>query len=308
MADSMHTPQMSSTHHDGSHVKTIPLAFPLRELAVGAFEAYRASPLGLKLSGKFWREIGVESTTSLRDSSLRDAVGRGLLLEPCCVWGISIGYLPGPESFRLPSIRGGLTDLPDAPSSDEIRNHAKVRILMTIVDALEKSSGRSAPETRIRHAFNLQAGEEGAIISALLLDRLVERIGSELIPTPTMLARIGREHSVQALIPPQEEGVQAPRLHHWRATQREALYEQVKPRLQELLQRRPGLTPTEVFYELEKLPVWPPQASKEVCIGFLDRSVREGHIERRHKDRGPGWLYFLAWRRDGIREGGTHTS
>jgi hypothetical protein len=171
MADSMHTPQMSSTHHDGSHVKTIPLAFPLRELAVGAFEAYRASPLGLKLSGKFWREIGVESTTSLRDSSLRDAVGRGLLLEPCCVWGISIGYLPGPESFRLPSIRGGLTDLPDAPSSDEIRNHAKVRILMTIVDALEKSSGRSAPETRIRHAFNLQAGEEGAIISALLLDR-----------------------------------------------------------------------------------------------------------------------------------------
>ena len=292
MADSMHTAQRSSTHHDGSHVKTIPLSFPLRELAVGAFEAYRASPLGLKLSGKFWREIGVESTTSFRDSSLQDAVGRGLLLEPSCVWGISIGYLPGPESFRVPSIRGGLTDLPDAPSSDEIRNHAKVRILTEIVGAFNTLPGRSTPETRIRQAFNLQAGEAGEIIEALVLDGLVERVGSELVPTPTMLARIGREASVQALMPPREGVVRAPRLHHVRTAQREALYQVLQPTLKELLEQRPGRTPTEIFHELEKLSAWPSQASKEVCLAFLDRSVREGRVERRPNERGRGWLYF----------------
>lgn len=294
MLKRMDTVQKSPTHDNSSSSKMAPLPFPLRELAVGAFEAYKMSPLGLKPSGKFWREIGVASATSLKDTSLEDAVGRGLLLEPSSAWGISIGYLPGPEGFRIPGIRGGLTGLPDSPSADEIRNHAKVRILTAIVEALSARRCRSAPETRVRQAFNLQVGDGGEIVEALALAGLIEKVGSELVPTPAMLIRIGREHSAHVLSASLAEVAPPPRSHHVRRAQREALYQEVSPRLKELLQQRPGLTPTEIFHELEKLPVWPPQASKEVCIAFLDRAVREQHIQMRRNERGRGALYFWA--------------
>jgi hypothetical protein len=264
-----------------------PLTFPAREVVVEALRVFASNPFGFEPKDRFWREVGVLPTVVSKNTLLGDCLRSGLLLPPGEIFGVPHGYLPGPAAFERGAHGTPISQLPQRPHVEEILHNARARALTLFVTLLCEE-GCPTPK-RIATFLNLPAGAGSTFLTSLKDAGLITVDSLRIIPTENMAEFLGRPNlvaEVTALTRTFDPTVN--NAFKSKRAKADELFRSISEPLKTLIQENPGRTTHELFSLAQASGTWlPPEVTKAVFTGWLDKLVAQSILTRTRQRQGP---------------------